>query len=206
MAGFEGPDPRDGPPRPGADDLNATLAEVWRILARGAEVPEADARTPTLATTGANGEPEARTVVLRECRREARLLAVHTDARSAKVMDLARDPRCQLHIYEREAGVQFRIACRARLRAGDDRAQTAWAETPEPARFLYRVEPAPGTPIPSPNAAAFPSNDGDDGRANFMVLELHVERIEWLLLHRDGHRRARFAWDRDDWAGQWVAP
>ncbi|MEE4287832.1 MAG: flavin-binding protein, partial [Erythrobacter sp.] len=44
-------------------------------------------------------------------------------------------------------------------------------------------------------------------RANFAVLVVTLEELDWLYLAHTGHVRARFARGTDgDWEGGWVSP
>ena len=177
-------------------DLATTLEEcreeAFRRLARGVADRRSAFHTPTLATIGADGAPEARTLVLRGFEAATRTLRLHTDARSGKVAELAADPRCVLHFYDAGAKLQLRLAGRATVHDGDAVADAAWAATRDFSRMIYAIEPAPGTPIAAPVAAP---RDATAGRAAFRVILLRVARLEWLELAASGHRRARFAWD-----------
>jgi hypothetical protein len=46
----------------------------------------------------------------------------------------------------------------------------------------------------------------DDGQKNFAVLMATVDRVEWLYLAIEGHRRARWTWSEGGWQGTWLAP
>ena len=75
-----------------------------------------------------------------------------------------------------------------------------WEGQGAAAQALYASQP-PGEPI------ARQALDRDqDGFANFGVLELAVDEIDWLLLGRDRHYRAIFDCTADPWTGQWVNP
>ena len=43
-------------------------------------------------------------------------------------------------------------------------------------------------------------------RANFAVLLVRLERLDWLHLAHDGHRRAQFQRQDSTWHGRWCAP
>ena len=61
--------------------------------------------TPSVATLGLDGRPRIRTVVLRDFDEGAGTLRFHTDRRSEKVSELARDPRIGVHFYDEAAKV-----------------------------------------------------------------------------------------------------
>jgi hypothetical protein len=195
-------DPR---PRPAfAEDLAETLAEAFRLIGRGAADRRHGFHTPTLATLGLDGAPEARTVVLRGFDAGIRALRIHTDARSAKVAELLAEPRCALHLYDSSAQVQVRVAALASIHGTDAVADRAWGESRSFSRMCYAAEPAPGVPIDAPIAAP---TDPDGGRPNFRVVLLRMTALEWLWLDSAGHRRAGFAWPDDaPPTASWIAP
>lgn len=193
------------------ESLAAALAELWALLLRGAADRHAAARTLTLATVGRDGAPSLRTVVLRRCAPGERLLEIHTDARSAKIAELAAEPRAALHVWEPGRRVQLRLACEIAVHRGDERAAAAWRRVPPASRDVYRMMPAPGTPIGAPEAAAPPGGSGanEDASAsggNFAVLEARVTNLEYLHIDDERHRRAAFVWNGATWRGAWLAP
>lgn len=184
--------------------LEDCLAEAFRRLARGVADRHSPFHTPTLATIGTDGAPEARTLVLRGFAPAERELRLHTDARTAKTAALARDPRCQLHLYDPAAKLQLRLAGRASLHGEDALADAAWAGSRAASRMCYALGEAPGTPVPAPPPAP---RDAELGRPMFRVIRLRFDRLEWLELAVAGHRRARFDWTasaRPD--ATWLAP
>ncbi len=186
-----------------ADDLAETRAEAFRLLARGVADRRSAFHTPVLASLDAHGAPEARTVVLRGFDGAARTCRLHTDARSAKIPALARDDRAGLHGYEAGGRVQIRLSGRVTIHATDAVAEAAWAATRDFSRLIYGIEPAPGTPVPAPPAAP---TEAPDARDNFRVLVLHFDRLEWLWLAAEGHRRALFRWTPTSESATWLVP
>jgi len=184
--------------------LEDCLAEAFRRLARGVADRRSAFHTPTLATIGTDGGPEARTVVLRGFEAASRALRMHTDARSGKAAELARDARCALHLYDAGAKLQLRLSGHATLHAEDAVAEHGWANSRDFSRMCYAIEPGPGTPISEPPPAP---RDAAAGRAAFRVILLRFDRLEWLELAAGGHRRARFSWaDEAAPAMTWLVP
>ncbi len=191
-------------PRPGfADDLDETLAEAFRLLARGVADRRSPFHTPTLATIAADGTPSLRTLVLRGFDAPLLALRLHTDARSAKFAELARDPRAAVHGYDPGARIQLRLAGEATLHTNDAEADAAWAQATANSRLVYAQSSAPGTTVESPQLPPFTG----DARAHFATLTLRFHALEFLWLAAAGHRRARFTWDGDARTGaEWRAP
>lgn len=191
-------------PAAAPDTLEEALAHALRLLERGVEDRDSPFRTPTLATTRLDGAPTLRTVVLRAFHRDSRILRIHTDRRSAKAKELARDGRAMLHGYDHAAQVQLRIAGVATLHLDDATADAAWAASREASRLCYAARHPPGTPLPAPPAAP---QDAHAGRPHFAAIALRIDSLDWLLLARPGHRRARFAWDEaGTLSACWIAP
>jgi pyridoxamine 5'-phosphate oxidase len=187
-----------------AEALEDCRAEAFRRLARGVADRRCPFHTPTLATIGADGAPELRTLVLRGFEAGSRTLRLHTDARSGKVAELARDPRCALHLYDPAAKLQLRLAGRAAVHGEDAIADAAWAASRDFSRMCYAITPAPGTPVDTPPPAP---RDAEAGRGVFRVLLLRFDQLEWLELAAEGHRRARFAWSADGTLEScWLVP
>lgn len=189
------------------DDLDASLAELWRLLADGAEHGRSGFHLPTLATIGADG-PRLRTVVLREADGRAGTLRFHCDRRSHKAAELSADPACALAAYDGGTKIQIRVEGRASLHTDDAEAEAAWAGSRPMSRVCYGADPGPGTSLPAGDAYILPGEAEATvtGRRHFCAVRVEALRLDFLYLDRRGHRRA--AWRRDGtaWAGRWVAP
>lgn len=180
-------------------------AALWRELSRAVRDRHHAWRFATLATVAdaaddAGGvQPEARTVVLRDCDREARCLLVYTDARSAKARQAGRRPQGVLVLWSPALGWQLRLNVALQLHTQGLQVSSRWAQlklTPSAQDYLSPLPP--GTPLGDASAA----QPDRDSRDHFAVLTCRVVSTDWLELHRDGHRRARF--DAD--GARWLAP
>jgi pyridoxamine 5'-phosphate oxidase len=191
------------------EDLAETLAESWRLLARGVADRRSPFHHPTVATIGVDGAPQLRTVILRGCAGPERTLRFHTDARSAKVREIARDARVSLQFYDPSAKIQLRASGRAVAHRDDSVADAAWENTRTFSRQCYGIMPGPGSSIDACAAFTLPDDSEQGtlpGRANFVAVTVHVTRLEWLYLASAGHRRAHFTWDGDALRAGWLAP
>jgi len=187
-----------------ADDLDAVLAEAWRLLARGVADRRSPFHTPTFATVGADGAPALRTMVLRGVEVGTRTLRLHTDRRAAKAAELAADHRVALHVYDAAAQIQVRLAGVATWHSDDAVSAAAWTASQSGARRCYAATVAPGQAVTAPP----PAPPEGDGSAHFAVVRCQVDRLEWLWLAAAGHRRARFVWPEagEPPAATWLAP
>ncbi len=189
------------------DDLAGCLSEAWRRLEEGA-VHQSGFHAPALATIGRDGAPRLRTVVLRGADRTCRTLRFHCDARSDKAAEIAADPRVALHAYDAAAKIQVRIEGRARLHGEDAVARAAWAASRPMSRVCYGTAPGPGTALPAGDAYALPTEAAavEAGFPAFRVVVLTADRLDFLYLARQGHRRALFRWDEEEPSATWLAP
>ena len=191
------------------NDLDQTLTHTWAQLARGVSDRRSAFHTPTLATVGLDGTPKMRTVVLRACDVAHRLIRVHTDIRTAKVLEIEHNSFAALHAYDVGQKFQVRVAGTATLHKGDLLAKAAWALSQPMSRAGYAQEPGPGAllidPTTIPQLPAI--EDGSaNGFENFGIILISVHSVECLYLGHQGHRRARFTWDGDDLRACWLAP
>lgn len=177
------------------ESLTAIEAALWRELAAAPGDKTHPWRTPVLATT--DGEAgDARTVVIRETDAEARSLLLYTDARSQKAAQIARHPLGTLVLWSPALSWQLRLRVRLELQTDGLAASSHWA----------RLKLAPGAQdylSALPPGSALDSAIGARGeRAHFALIEAAVQTVDWLELHADGHRRARFGAD----GARWLQP
>jgi pyridoxamine 5'-phosphate oxidase len=173
----------------------ATLPEievaVWQELTRAVHDKHHEWRTLVLSTVAnVDGEltADARNVVLREVNASVKQLVMYTDARASKAQQLREHPIGTVVMWSRRLGWQLR--CRVKLSLEDSGlAVTSRWETLKlsPAAQDYLSPLAPGVPLTGASAAAL------SARHHFAVITAEVVSIDWLELHREGHRRAVFS-------------
>lgn len=187
-------------------DLGAVEDTIWAMLVGAVADRRAAFRLASLATTGADGWPDSRTVVLRQADRAARTVRFHTDRRSPKVAALAADPRCTMVFYDHAAKVQVRLKGRAALPGADAPAAALWRDLPAASRAPYAQAAAPSAPIRTPDAAegSAPA-DETVGFANFISVLVHIESIDWLFLCARRHCRALICYEPSA-SRTWLAP
>lgn len=195
------------------DDLVLSLAEVQRIIAAGASDRRKAAHCPVVATLDTDGAPSQRVMILRAVDWEHRTLRFHTDARSNKIGEIARNGKASVLFYEPEDKAQVRLTGTARTEMTDGVADTCWDSSTLFARRCYMGETGPGMPSEYPVSGLPEWVEGRQptdeevapARQNFAVLLVEFERMEWLYLANAGHRRARWVW-QDGWHGGWLIP
>ncbi|MEP7294568.1 MAG: pyridoxamine 5'-phosphate oxidase family protein [Burkholderiales bacterium] len=180
----------------------ATLPEieaaVWEQLAAAVGETAHEWRTPVLATV--NGEAaDARTVVLREVDAREKQFLFYTDERAGKVAQVLNHPHGTVVMWSRKLSWQLRCHVRLAVEMSGLSASSRWARVRlTPAAQEYLSAMPPGTPLPDVIHRA----GGEVPRDYFSVISAEVESIDWLELHRDGHRRAIFGAQ----GARWVQP
>jgi pyridoxamine 5'-phosphate oxidase len=174
------------------DSLAAIEAALWRELRATVQDPAHPWRTPVLATT--DGElGDARTVVLRAVDVAQRRLTFFTDARAAKVAQLSANPLGTLVHWSPALNWQLRLRVRLEAQADGLAVSSHWARLKlSPAAHDYLSALAPGSKLDNAIGAR-----GE--RAHFALIVAEVLAVDWLELHAEGHRRARFAADGSLW-------
>ncbi len=176
-------------PRLGEADLPG---RIWQELQRAPHDKHHEWRTPVLATVDPQGLPDARTVVLRQTDPDAQTLVCFTDARSPKCAELREQPGAMLVFWSQRLGWQLRVQARAVVQTAGPEVDAAWARVgASPAAGDYLAARAPGSALMPHGPAA--------SHHHLALLRLQVLAIDWLELHRDGHRRARLVDKGLDW-------
>ena len=195
--------------------LDRTFRELWTELSRGAVDRHHGFHVASLATRGLDDAPRARSVVLRHVDADPRVIRCHTDRRSGKIAEIARDARVSWLFYAAECKVQIRVSAHAEIVAEGTIPDEAWARTGLSSRRAYLAPRTPGASCdaPSPNLPAHmlgrrpDEAESETGRAHFAVVSTRAYAIDWLFLASDGHQRARFVRADDGvWSGSWVEP
>ena len=188
--------------------LPAIEAALWQQLAAASHDKQHAWRHPVLATVD-DGVADARTVILREVDVHQKQLMTFSDDRAAKVRQLLRHPRATMVMWSPALNWQLRCRVLLSLEMTGLAATSRWARiklTPAAQDYLARLPPGapratPGDDDNDADTGAVPA-DGTLKREYFSVINAQVLAIDWLELHRDGHRRALF----DDAGARWLQP
>lgn len=191
----------------------AAFEQAWELLRSGAGNRRHAMHTPVVAGVTPDGRPDQRVMVLREADPAEALLRFHTDVRAPKVFQL--DGKA-VHIlaYDPAAAIQLRIEGSAQVESEGPRVDGVWAEATRFARRCYLAEAAPGTPQELPGSGLPAAVEGRQpeepelvpARANFALLLVAVNAIDWLHLANSGHRRSRFEKVGSGWTARWLQP
>ena len=178
--------------------LQSVEAMVWRELDTAVRDKQHPWRTPVLATV-AGEAADARTVVLREVDARERQFLIYTDERAGKVAQLLRHPVGTLVMWSAALGWQLRCRVYLSLEMSGLAASSRWARIKlSPAAQDYLSPLPPGSALDAPEVPGHEPVTRD----YFAVVNARLQSIDWLELHAQGHRRARF--DAD--GARWIQP
>lgn len=187
------------------DRLDVLLPMIWHSLQTACRDRGSAFRNVVVATTGADGRPHARIVVLRAADGETGTIEFHTDARSAKVGQLMLSGVVELLFWDPASSVQIRISGVAMLHEpGSDEAARALAPIPDAGRAKYRTDPAPGTVIASPGSLDQASETAVAER--FTLVQVRAQAIDFLRLVGGDQRRAMFDLRAGFMSAAWISP
>ena len=196
---------------PNLKDLHAY---AWETLDAATKDKEAAFRCLTLGTVDRLGQPQLRTLILRDVSRDIRQLEFHTDIRSSKWKEITTRPkRISVLGYDPLQQVQLRFTGSATLLGPHSAVQDAvWEGLPPWTRLTYCGE-APGQMLeapaaPDPEALPPEPSDTAHGQANFGVVSFQAHRLDWYQHGRGLNRRAMFDYSQTDrsYKSRWVAP
>lgn len=189
-------------------DLKEPLKTAWTLIEERVGDRRSTFHLPTVASISVDGSPTIRTVVLRGVNVSERSLRFHTDRRSAKFLELTRNPRIALHFYDASIKTQIRLEAVGELHVEGSLASAAWKASQPSSRLCYAAKFGPGEEVTMPPAAPTPKDaETDDGLGNFCLVIALVHRLEWLNLEASGHQRAAFAWTKGGTlSARWLAP
>jgi pyridoxamine 5'-phosphate oxidase len=201
-------------PFPLPEDLDTILSDIWTRWGRGAADRRSTFHTPVIGSVSASHMPDQRVMVLRKADRGTATLRFHTDIRSTKACQIEAQNMVSVLGYDPGAKVQLRANGRAALIQSGPLADAAWAATSPSGRRSYMTTLPPGTASDSATSGlpvafeqAVPTlSESEVGRANFAIVVVTLDRLEWLHLASTGHRRAAFKRKDKVWAGEWLIP
>lgn len=192
-------------------NLNDLEKDCWDRLVTGARKSRTPFHTPCVATLN-GGEVSLRTVVLRKALPSERELRFHTDIRSPKWQELSLNPSISALFYDAVDRIQLRIKGYAVLHHSNKLTDEAWQKTTLSSRKCYLTQFSPSSFSDFSTSGLteaieqehFNLTESETGYANFGIVSIHVQSIDWLWLNHAGHRRAFFDFEKGDF--QWLIP
>ena len=186
------------------NDLDKIVDALWDLLLIGKNKSKSEFHQGYIATYN-NNYPSIRTVVLRHVNKSKNTISFHTDIRSKKIEELKDNNKLSMLFYDHGKKIQLKISGDAIIHNENDQSRNAWDQSRSFSKKCYIVENAPGTSSDKPISGYLPEHEQDlpkedvleKGYANFTLVEIQISNIEWLYLHRDGHRRALFTFENN---------
>ncbi|MEL6632904.1 MAG: hypothetical protein AAFQ83_15690 [Bacteroidota bacterium] len=194
-----------------------TLDDVWsqtkEMLTRGVADKKDPFQSLTLATYDGRF-PNPRTVILRKFISHPFTLICHSDTRAGKIIDIQSHPEIAWHGWHPRRRVQIRLYGHARVFTKGALWDTEWNRIGLTSRTNYSPIMPPAQEITSyqkgqetyARLKETTEKESEEWKKHFAVIETQIEEVEWLTLHREGHRRARFTKQNDQWEGKWWVP
>ncbi|WP_168797405.1 hypothetical protein [Neolewinella litorea] len=167
---------------------------------------------PTFCTTGPEGVPRPRIVVLRAVDAAITELRCYTDRRSVKAEHLAAGSEGSYLFWDPDTSLQV-MAGGPTHWAPEDEARNAFRKLPKHGRKAYATVSAPGTKVPHPTSGL--PEDWDERQVADTDYAIHhfgilITRLRWAdVLHLDRQGNTRMTGSRSDggdWYWEWAIP
>lgn len=180
-------------------EYNRIADEAWRRFRCAADRRADPFRLVAFVSVDDLGRPEPLTLVLRGAGDlDSPSLWFHVDRRSAKVTNIRRRPSVALLCYDPADHIQIRVRGSGHVHTDDAMADEHWAQVEITADHIASImrtgDAERPTPQPDPRMDAITAEADPDRlrawRANFAVIEVLVEEIDWCQTIGPHQRRA----------------
>lgn len=189
------------------------LSNNFSLLEQAVNERNSSFRYPIVGTTDVENCSDLRVVILRRISITDREIDIFTDHRSTKILHLRRNPNISLLFYHPIKTIQIRVKAKADIHWRNEIAAATWQNLPVVSRRDYCAIAGPGSPLSKagdglPAGWAQKNNieDTEHGFENFALLRCRFHYLDILQLDPQGHYRAVFQWDSQNWNGQWIVP
>ena len=170
-------------------------------LSEGVKNRNSDFRTFTLCTS--KEVPAGRTVVLRGYNAKDGIITLHSNYHAEKIIELNSNSRACCVFYSKAKKIQIRCFGNAVINHNNHRTSQAWNNMSEMSKECYFQNPNPGNTIDKYNS--FTKNIINEESDSFAVIDIEIDKIDWLYLKREGHRRANIFINEAS-KDRWVSP
>ena len=170
-------------------------------LSEGVKNRKSDFRTFTLCTSG--DSPAGRIVVLRGYNASEGVITLHTNYHAEKINDVNQNENVCCVFYSKARKIQIRCFGMAKINYKNQRSSYAWSKMSDMSKECYFQFPNPGNIIKEYNDFSKEIHYAES--ANFSVIDVKVEKVDWLYLKREGHRRANIFFS-EPLKDTWISP
>ncbi len=176
------------------------FSTIVNDLKNAIKTPEHPFRYFTFATSGINGRPRLRTVVLRDIDDQLNL-TIYTDKRSKKITHIHEHNVVSLLFLDNERLIQLSIRAKAEIIKDERTLKNIWEQVPQKSKKEYTTKLAPGEEIKNPEKIDFLEE-----KHFFTAIKLIPDKIEYLRLNRPNHIRVLFRKEDNNWQGTYLVP
>tara|TARA_Y100000590_G_C15596400_1_gene968226 strand:- start:425 stop:1030 length:606 start_codon:yes stop_codon:yes gene_type:complete len=187
---------------------------IQELLTVGATNRNHAFHTPVFSNISKENLVNSRTVVLRSYNKKSLILNFHTDIRSPKVKELIKNNNSYFVFYDFELKTQLRIKTVSKINNQNTITKSAWKKTHLFSRKCYLTKKSPSSKtkfpedgIPKHLIGIDPKKDESElGYKNFVVVQNHIQNIDWLFLSSSGHKRLNINFEKNKKKFDWVIP
>jgi len=196
------------------NDIDYIYESIWNLLEIGKKDRNSEFHQAYLATHSDN-HPSIRTVVLRKIDSIDKIISFHTDFRSTKIKEISENNKISILFYDHNKKIQIKCSGIGIINNQNDNADLAWQRTQSFSKKCYIVDKAPGSISDNPTSGYKKEHEIElpdeeilnSGYENFTLVNMEISEVEWLYLHRHGHRRAKFIINNKDIVKKvWLTP
>ena len=196
------------------NNIDNVYESIWNLLEIGKKDRNSEFHQAYLATHSDN-HPSIRTVVLRKIDSTDKVISFHTDFRSTKIREISENNKISILFYDHNKKIQIKCSGIGIINNQNDNADQAWQRTQSFSKKCYIVDKAPGSISDNPTSGYKKEHEIElpdeeilnSGYENFTLVNMEISEMEWLYLHRHGHRRAKFIINNKDLVKKvWLTP
>lgn len=187
------------------------LEKEWLELKEGVNKGNHPFHTFSFCTI-INNIPSARTVVLRNVKKQNNIISFHTDIRSKKYNELQKNNNICALFYDKKRKIQLRLNGKTQIEYKSKLSEKSWDLMTKESKICYLAPIAPSTVIPkfSPNLPSIlphqiTKKDEQFGYNNFCLINIKISIIDWLKLDYKGHKRILFKLGKN-FKSNWITP
>ncbi|MFT6936309.1 MAG: general stress protein 26 [Saprospiraceae bacterium] len=181
--------------------LKNIQTEIWTQLIQGENDRKHPFRCGVLGTVSENIS-NLRTVVIRKVIQEENELWFYTDFRSPKVQEIQNNNNITWLFYHSNEQLQLRLYGNAEIIQNTSINQEIWLNLPDYGKSDYLTQHPPGSTLSENDKESL----NKDFYQNFCIIKTKIKVIDYLRLNRDGHLRAKFEIENNEWKGEWLVP
>ena len=181
------------------NDIDQIYRSIWELLISAKKESSSHLHQAYLSTHS-DEFPSIRTVVLRNVNNINKSIAFHTDYRSKKIKEIIKNNKITMLFYDHDKKIQIKCSGIGIINNKNDNSDQSWKQAQSFSKKCYIIEKAPGSLSETPTSGYKKEHEIDlpdeeilnSGYENFTLVNMEISEIEWLYLHRHGHRRAKF--------------